>query len=164
MRRHALDLAVLLALGTTATVFVVVTVPGDRRLALHLYLLYVGSLLLFLVVNGVRAALPRLRRSELQRALDTRPEPRPPVPQLAKVEREVTLAIGNAHDFHARLAPQLLEIATARLERSGRRPGPETLGPWWDLLRPDRPPPEDRFAPGIREADLSALVLDLERL
>jgi hypothetical protein len=86
------------------------------------------------------------------------------VPQLAKVEREVTLSIGNAYDLHTRLLPHLREIATARLERRGQRPGPDTLGRWWELLRPDRPEPSERFAPGIREAELRDLVADLERL
>ena len=66
--------------------------------------------------------------------------------------------------FWDRLLPHLREIASARLERTGRTPGPDTLGQWWDLLRPDRPEPTDRFARGIREADLRALVADLERL
>ena len=47
-----------------------------------------------------------------------------------------------------------------------RRPGagPETLGRWWELLRPDREATADRFAPGIRERDLRALVDDLEKM
>ena len=64
----------------------------------------------------------------------------------------MTLSIGNAYDLHTRLLPHLREIATARLERRGQRPGPDTLGRWWELLRPDRPEPAERFAPGIPEA------------
>jgi hypothetical protein len=86
------------------------------------------------------------------------------VPQLAKVEREVTLSIGNAHDLHTRLLPHLREIAEARLERAGRTVGPDTLGQWWELLRPDRPEPADRFSAGIPERELRTLVTDLERL
>jgi hypothetical protein len=128
------------------------------------YLLFLGALLMLVVVSSVGAALPRSRRSELTLALDERAAPATTLPQLAKVEREVTLALGSAYDLHARLLPDLREIATARLERSGRRPGPDTLGRWWELLRPDRPEPPDRFAPGIRAEDLRALVADLERL
>jgi hypothetical protein len=62
------------------------------------------------------------------------------------------------------LLPHLREIAQARLERAGRTPGPETLGRWWELLRPDRQPPEDRFGKGISEAELRALVADLARM
>jgi hypothetical protein len=164
MRRHLLDVGVLFVLSTGICAYVAFEVPADRRLALHVYVLFLGALVMFVVVSAVDASLPGARRSELARALDERPAPPAPVPQLAKVEREVTLAIGNAYDLHARLLPHLREIAAARLERTGRTPGPETLGQWWDLLRPDRPEPPNRFAPGIRESDLRALVADLERI
>lgn len=164
MRRHLLDVAVLFTLSSAACLYVSLAVPADRDLAVHVYLLFLGALLMLVVVSAVGAALPRSRRSELTLALDERRSPPASVPQLAKVEREVTLALGSAYDLHARLLPHLREIAAARLERTGRRPGPETLGRWWDLLRPDRPEPQDRFAPGIREDELRALVADLERL
>ena len=76
----------------------------------------------------------------------------------------MTLATASAYDLHFRLLPHLREIAQARLERAGRSPGPDTLGRWWDLLRADRPPPEDRFAKGISQAELRALVSDLARM
>jgi hypothetical protein len=164
MRRHLLDVAVLFALSSGACLYVSLAVPGDRELAIHVYLLFLGALLMLVVISAVGSALPRSRRSELTRALDERAAPPTDVPQLARLEREVTLALGSAYDLHARLLPHLREIAAARLERTGRRPGPDTLGRWWELLRPDRPEPQERFAPGIREADLRALVADLERL
>ena len=164
MRRHWLDVAVLFVLSSGACAYVSLQVPGERRIAIHVYLLFLGALLMIVVVSAVDAALPRARSSELARALDERRTPPAPVSQLAKLEREVTLAIGSAHDLHTRLLPQLREIAAARLERTGRRPGPETLGRFWELLRPDRPPPEDRFAPGIDPDDLRALVAELGRL
>ncbi len=80
------------------------------------------------------------------------------------MEREVTLGAGAAYDLHHRLLPTLREIAWARLERSGRAPGPETLGRWWELLRPDREPPSDRFGPGMKERDLRELVDDLQKM
>ncbi len=86
------------------------------------------------------------------------------MPELAKLEREVTLAVGNAYALHSRLLPQLREIADARLERTGRQAGPDTLGRWWELLRPDRPEPADQFAPGIPADELRQLVADLERM
>jgi hypothetical protein len=76
----------------------------------------------------------------------------------------VTLATATAYDLHFRLLPHLREIAQCRLERGGKTSGPDTLGRWWELLRPDRPEPEDRFAPGIKAAELRALVSDLERM
>ncbi len=119
---------------------------------------------MLVLVAAVSSSVPRARRSDLRQALGEQPAPPPAVPQLARVEREVTLAIGNAYDLHVRLLPHLREVAEARLERTGRTPGPETLGRWWELLRPDRPEPTDRFARGIAPDELRALVADLERL
>lgn len=164
MRKHWLDVAVLFVLSSGACAYVALQVPGERSIAVHVYLLFLGGLLMLVVVSAVSAAAPRARRSDLSAALNERPEPAGPVPQLAKVEREVTLAIGNAYDLHTRLLPHLREIAAARLERRGQRPGPDTLGRWWELLRPDRPEPSERFAPGIPEAELRALVADLEAI
>ena len=158
------DLAVLLVLASGVTLYVALAIPGDRRLAVHVYLLVVGAILMATVLATVGGAVPGGRGSELRRALDERATRPAPVSELAKVEREVTLAVGSAYDLHARLLPRLREIAEARLEPYGKRPGPDTLGRWWELLRPDRPEPDDRFAPGIRAAELRALVSDLERM
>jgi hypothetical protein len=164
MRRHGLDAIVFFTLATIACAYVSLAVPGERTIALHVYLLFVGALLMLLVVSAFGAAVPGRRRSELTRALEDLRRSTPRVSELAKMEREVTLSIGSAYDLHARLLPQLRDIAAARLERVGRQPGPDTLGAWWPLLRPDREEPRDRFAPGIAEGELRALVADLERI
>ena len=164
MRRHALDVAILFVLATGVCAYVAFGVPAERSLAIRVYLLFLGALLMLVVVSAVNSAAPRSRRSDLATALGEQPAPAGPVPQLAKVEREVTLSIGNAYDLHTRLLPHLREIAAARLERRGQRPGPDTLGRWWELLRPDRPEPKERFAAGIREDELRELVADLERI
>ena len=164
MRKHWLDVGILFVLASGACAYVALQVPGEQAVALRVYFLFLGALLMLVVVSAVGAAAPRAHRSDLAAALDVRPQHPGPVPQLAKVEREVTLSIGNAYDLHTRLLPHLREIAAARLERRGQRPGPDTLGRWWDLLRPDRPEPAERFAPGISEQELRALVADLERI
>ncbi|HVW89024.1 MAG TPA: hypothetical protein VHC01_06110, partial [Gaiellaceae bacterium] len=92
------------------------------------------------------------------------PERDEPVRDLERMQRIVTLSVANAQDLHARLLPVLRDIAAARLERVGKRPSEETLGPWWELLRPDRPAPLERFERGIAEPELRALVADLERM
>ena len=76
----------------------------------------------------------------------------------------MTLAVASDYDLHVRLLPDLREIAQCRLERTGRTPGADTLGRWWDLLRKDRPEPAERFAAGIAQSELRALVSDLERM
>jgi hypothetical protein len=164
MRRHWIDVAILFILSSGVCLYVSLQLPAQRAIAVHVYLLFLGALLMLVVVSAVSTAAPRARQSGLAAALDARPERSGPVSQLAKVEREVTLAIGNAYDLHTRLLPHLREIAAARLERRGLRPGPDTLGRWWELLRPDRPEPNERFAPGIPINDLRELVADLETI
>ena len=164
MRRHALDLAVLFVVATGVCAYVSFGLPADRNVAIHVYVLVVGALAMVGVLSAVGAAVPRRRRSALSEALAGQAVAPKPVSELTRMEREVTLSVGNAYDLHRRLLPQLREIAEARLARSGKQPGPDTLGPWWELLRPDRPEPADRFAPGISETDLRALVADLQRM
>jgi hypothetical protein len=162
--RHRIDLIALFVCVTILCVVVVAALPGDQSIIYRVYILVVGALVLLGIHAEIGVAFPGGRHSELTRALNA-PQPEPmTVPELAKLEREVTLAVGNAYTWHTRLLPQLREIAEARLEATGRRPGPETLGRWWDLLGPDLPEPADHFAPGIRAADLRALVADLERM
>lgn len=164
MRRHRVDLIAYFVLATGVLAVIATALPAEQKIAVHVYLLVVGALLMTAVVSEFEAALPPGRRSELTRALDAKEPPAAPAPELARMERAVTLSVANAYDFHQRLLPQLREIAFARVERSGRRPGPETLGRWWELLRPDRPEPGERFARGIPESELRALVADLERM
>ena len=164
MRRHLFDLGVLAALATIAAGYAVLAHPDVRTTALHIYVLVVGAIVMLGVVVGADDAVARRYQSRFDAALTDAVERPTRLAGLERMEREVTLARASSFDLHFRLLPHLREIATARLERSGKAPSPETLGRWWELLRPDRPPPDDRFAPGISEADLRALVADLERL
>ena len=72
------------------------------------------------------------------------------------MERELVLGSADADHAHRRLLPLLRGTAAARIAaRHGfeleRRPDAARalLGEdVWELLRPDRPEPEDRHAPG----------------
>jgi uncharacterized membrane protein len=164
LRRHLLDLTILLFFATVACGYIALAQPSDRSVAIHVYVLIVGGLAMLAIVSTFGESLPRRRRSAFDQALvEASHKDRPPA-QVERMEREVTLGVSNAYDLHRRLLPHLREIAQCRLERSGRSPSPETLGVWWELLRPDRPEPDDRFAPGISQNDLRALVGDLERM
>jgi hypothetical protein len=164
VKRVRWDVVAWIAIAAIAFLAVALALPGDRRIEFHVFVLVVGAILMSAAISAVAGAVPRGKRSELTRALDAKPpEPRE-VDDLLRMERVVTMAVGNAHDLHTRLLPLLRDIAATRLERAGHRPGPDTLGRWWELLRPDRPAPVDRFGPGIRAAELRALVADLEKL
>jgi hypothetical protein len=102
---------------------------------------------------------------------------RPPVrtdlwpAQLVRLERVVEWSGSSGLDAHSRLRPVLVEIANTRLARRGLRlerdvgEARRLLGPKaWDLVRPDRPPPEDRDAPGIALGDLEEILNRLEAL
>jgi hypothetical protein len=152
-----------LALATLIGAGAVVFVPGHRPVVVHVYVLLVGAVLVRMLLGLVADLLPT-RRSAFDDALVPTAPAADRLPELERVQREVTLATVTAYDLHLRLLPALREIAETRLERNGRRAGPETLGRWWDLLRPDRPAPDDRFAPGLAPDELRALVDDLEKM
>jgi hypothetical protein len=164
VRRHLLDLIILFIGASVVVGYIAAAQPSVRNVTLHAYVFVVGGLLMLAVVAAAGDAIPRRSRSELSAALAETSRAQKQLPELEKLEREVTLATASAYDLHFRLVPHLREIAQARLERSGRSPSPETLGRWWELLRPDRPAPEDRFGKGITATELRALVADLERM
>jgi hypothetical protein len=104
-----------------------------------------------------------------------RPQPTPASPrprQLVALERVVVTGGTSAMQVHAYLRPRLIEIAAHRLAVHGqaldRMPdglGRELLGErLWDIVRPGRPFPEDRNAPGLHPQELATMLAVLERL
>jgi uncharacterized membrane protein len=164
VRRHLLDLIVMFFFISIISGYVVLAQPSLRSVTLHAYVFLVGGLLMLGLVAAAGDRVPHRHRSELAAALSASKRREKQLPEIEKLQREVTLAAASAYDLHYRLLPHLREIAQMRLSRSGKNANQETLGRWWDLLRPDRPPPEDRFAKGISETDLRALVADLARM
>ena len=164
MRRHLFDLIALFVVASLTMGYIATSQPGIRDVTLHVYVLVVGGLLMLGLTAAAGDAVPKRSKSPFDRALAETAPGESPVREVERMEREVTLATTSAYDLHMRLLPHLREIAQARLEQAGREPSPETLGRWWELLRPDRPMPENRSAPGISQADLRALVADLARM
>lgn len=164
MRRHLPDLLVLVGGCSVGAFAAALAAPGWRGVTIRAYVFALGAIAMLALIAAAGEALPRRRPSALDAALDAVPPPDPPLPQLERTMREVTLAQARAFDLHRTLLPQLREIAAARLASTGRSAGPGTLGRWWELLRPDAEPPADRFAAGIPAAELRALVHDLQRL
>jgi hypothetical protein len=155
MRKHRFDLIVLASLATIVLATLIATEPAWRDRSLHIYVLVLAGLLLIGFVSDTGAERPQ---SAFAAALSAPGRQESELTDLARVQREVTLATATAYDLHFRLVPALREVAWGRLERAGREPSPDSLGPWWELLRPDRVPTADRFAPGISARDLRALV------
>lgn len=159
-----------LALPTIALLGVAAFLPGRLEPAVRAYSLLVCAVALAVAVGALRRAYPPsepLRRA----ARKERARPRPPR-ELAELENLIALGAGDAGDLHFRLRPRLRSIAASLLEsRRGvsleRQPdasrallGDET----WELVRPDRPPPDDERAHGASAAALDRAVLSMERL
>jgi hypothetical protein len=168
MRRTLVPVGLLAALSTLAFLIVVGLTPLHRGIAAQVYVLTLGGLGLLFAVQAVRGAAPVSERSPFERSLRPRPEKTERPAELARLEREVSLATSSAFHEHHRLRRTVTEIARERLqERRGLElaEAQELVGPeLWGLVRPDRETPEDRDARGISPRELSAAVEALERI
>jgi hypothetical protein len=163
----------LVVLGLAVFAGVSFIFPGRRHIALDVFVLFLGALGLAGGVRATRSASPDVHQpslaDELADPLDMLPE-RPA--ELERLEREVYLSLGSSFYLHHRLRPVLREVAANRLLlRHGldfdRRPDDAkgVLGDVaWSWLRPDRPEPRDRWAPGPPLAELTAVIDALERI
>jgi hypothetical protein len=118
-------------------------------------------------VRVLSETLPPMRRTAGERA-STSDEV---TGDRARLDRVVSTATAHAGELHFRLRPILREIAADGLHRHGveldaqpqaaqKLLAPET----WELVRPDRPRPDDAFAPGLAPKRLDAILDDLEAL
>ena len=144
--------------------------PGRAGIAIRIFALVLLGAVLLLMMAALRRAFPRttpLRpRAKQQRPVRATPE------TLVRLETRTALGVAGAFDFHYRLRPRLRGLATELLasrraivldedpERARVVLGEET----WQLVREDRPPPEDRIARGIPIRELTRAVESLERI
>jgi hypothetical protein len=133
----------------------------------------VGVGLIFLVV--LPSIWPeRLGRPELEEALRPWLRPGPEQPRsFRQVEVAVRLSVAKtgAHELHYRLRPVLRELSISRLRRhqvdldtapvAARAALGEEL---WQIVRPDRPAPDDPNGRGVPPATLGSMVERLESL
>src|SRR5207248_2476877 len=127
------------------------------------------GLVLVLALKTLRRGFPDARPLRARSTGDARQ--RTPG-TLARLEQEVALGIASSFDLHHRLRPRLRALVQELLEaRRGvsleREPeqardlvGAET----WELVRPDRPPPEDRLGRGLPVSALARIVESVERI
>jgi hypothetical protein len=130
------------------------------------YALFLGAVGMLWLVRRTRRASGADMPSAYDSAVAARRAPRPSRPAtLERVEREVVLSSGSAFDLHVRLRARLRAIADHRLAAhrgleldAGTAETRDLLGEdFWELVRPDRPMPTDRLAPGLpvrRQRDL----------
>ncbi len=131
------------------------------KLALELATLVIGAIALIALVPRVP---PRARRRR-----------RPAAPQrpqsVERIERLVLTSRYTAGEVHGRLRPLLRQITTPLLRRRGVQLDGEPeraralLGDeLWELVRAERPRPEDPRVPDIGLEQLTQMVERLERL
>jgi len=159
-----------LALPALALAFVVAFAPGRTGLAIRVFALLASAAALLLVLAALRRAYPRAR--PLRRA-GKREAPGRAIPgMLGRLEQETILGVAGSFDLHYRLRPRLRALAGQLLaarrgvsldtapERARELLGETT----WELVRRDRPPPQDRLAAGVSAGDLHRVVESLEGL
>ncbi len=154
-----------LALG-----FVVAFAPGRTGLAIRVFALLACGAALLVVLAALRRAYPRER--PLRRAAKEASASRAIPGMLGRLEQETALGVAGSFDLHYRLRPRLrgltADLLAARrgvsLDATPERAGALLGETTWELVRLDRPPPEDRLAAGLPINDLRHVVESLERL
>lgn len=172
MRADLLRSARTLVLPTLALVVVLAFVPGEGGLAARAYALLLCVLGLGLALASLHRGLPQ-ERPLRARASRRRGGERRPLPEtLERIEQETHLGIAGSFELHHRLRRRVRELAAELLATRRRisldgqpEAARDVLGEvTWELVRPERPPPEDRFARGISTTDLGKIVDSLERI
>jgi hypothetical protein len=144
---------------------------GGHAIVLDVYLLCLGGVLLLALVRTTRAEAPFAARSQFDGALAAMRFV-PPDSGEPELVRDLELSTYSVFHLHTRVRPVLRDIAAHRLrtrygveldaEPARAREFVGTAA--WDLVRPDRPPPEDRLASGPSVAELRLVVEELEAI
>jgi len=170
--RRALVIARFPLFLTVVLAIVVLAAPGRAELAAHVYVLALAAIGLGHLLVALRNALPPRRPSPFEAALRSRARPATRIPELERMEREVSLGLATAFDLHYRLRPRLRRIAaellTARrgidLDASPDAARRALGDDAWEIVRGDREPPRERFAAGLDIGSLRVAVTALEDL
>ena len=168
MKRLAIGWGAFTLLATIALLLARLFEPGRFELELDIFVLAVGGVLLFNVVILIREAYPLEQPvTQLARGLERDDLELQRLPELERVERELTMATATSFDLHTRFRPLARDIATSRLAARGRKleESEDELGEeLWALVRPDCPIPTDRHGAGISRESVQRIVDRLESL
>jgi hypothetical protein len=170
MRRELAGGLRLLVVPTIAMAAVLAFLPGRVELVARIYALVVCAVALALALTALRRAYPP--EPPLRTSVEAGKSRRQPPSSLGRLEHEAALGISGSFHLHYRLAPRLRSIATGLLasrRRISLDDEPEVargiLGEeTWELVRANRPAPEDRLARGISTQELARVVDSLERI
>jgi hypothetical protein len=166
--RRVVVAALAATVGVVAALVVAGSAGGRTLLA---YVLFLGVLALLGLVARLRRALPPA--APFEQLVPRAPAPDGPIAQLERMERLVSAAGWSQTELHFRLRPVICEVTASRLSRRygvDLEHEPERAraivgaGRLWELVRPDRPAPEDRYGRGWSRHELDTLFGELERL
>ena len=167
MRRNAFGAARALVLPTIALLGIALVAPGRLEVAVRIYALVFSAAVIVVLLLALRRAYPD---ETVLHQPPARASRRTPPAGLDRIEHETVLAIAGAFDLHYRLVPRLRALAAGLL--SSRRSVSLANAPdaarailgdeAWELVRADRPPPDDRLAKGIPPRELARVVDALE--
>ena len=150
--------------------FAALAVSGLRDAFLEVYLLGIGAVLLLALVRTTSQTGSGTRESDFDRAVADMSRRHPPDSGELAMVNDVQQSVASSFHLHTRLRPTLGEIAAHRLsmrfgvdlhgepDRARELIGVEA----WDVVRPERPPPRDRLAPGPPASELGKVVEQLE--
>lgn len=168
MSFHARRLALPFLLATVGLVIALGLHPVATSRILAAYVLALTALGVELMTRVLSSRSVTGQPSEFEQALRREPQARTRPTDLLRIERELSLGVASAGHLHTRLLPLLREAASTRLgfdvhrhpARAHSALGDET----WELLRPDRPVPEDRHGAGAPLRKVEHCIETLERL
>ena len=160
-------LAILVVLTTVALAVALGLRPLSTGRILAGYVLVLAAVGLGAATRVLAASHSR-ESSRFEQMLSRRKSAATRPSELVRIEREITLGTSSAGNLHTRLLPLLREAAAARrgfdFELSPERARAALGDEAWELLRPARPAPTERSAPGLPLREVRALLDRLERL
>jgi hypothetical protein len=169
VRADLFGAARLLTVPTLALIGLAIFAPGRLELGLRIYALVLAAAAIAVVLLALRRAYPP--ETALRERTPAESRRRPP-PTLGRLEHEVALGVAGSFDLHYRLVPRLRALASGLLEARRRAPLDASGGAArtilgddaWELVRRDRPAPQDRLARGMPPSALERVVAALEAI
>ena len=167
--RRALKLGFVFS---AAIAFAAFAIAGLRDALLEIYLLGIGGVLLLALVRTTSESGQGRGASDFDRAVADMSRRYPSDSGELTLVNDVQQSVASSFHLHMRLRPILREIAAHRvllrfgvdLDREHERARELVGADAWELVRPERPPPVDRLAPGPSASHLSKVVDELERI
>ena len=161
------------ALTAVVALVVLLVIPRlSTPRAFGIWVVLVTALVLVVLIRRSHGSAEREPASRFEQALRGRKRTSSQPEELLRMDRELVLGSADADHSQRRLLPLLRATAAARIAaRHGfeleRRPeaARALLGEdVWELLRPDRPAPEDRHASGVPRKRIAAVIERVESL